>query len=81
MGMLLEKIDTMAEAENLLLDRLNIRNGFERLAPVSLQEASAWLIIVPPKSCILHRIIENRGIIVIRVCTPKIWLSLLSRSS
>ena len=39
MGMLLERIDKMAEVENLLLDRLNIRNGSEGLAPVSLQEA------------------------------------------
>ena len=40
MGMLLERIDKMAEVQNLLLDRLNIRNGSEGLAPVSLQEAS-----------------------------------------
>ena len=39
-GMLLERIDEMAEVQNLLLDRLNIRNGSEGLAPVSLQEAS-----------------------------------------
>ena len=39
-GMLLERIDKMAEVQNLLLDRLNIRNGFEGLAPVSLQEVS-----------------------------------------
>ena len=39
-GMLLERIDKMAEVENLLLDRLNIRNGSEGHAPVSLQEAS-----------------------------------------
>ena len=39
-GMLLERIDKMAEVQNLLLDRLNIRNGSEGLAPVSLQEAS-----------------------------------------
>ena len=38
--MLLERIDKMAEVENLLLDRLNIHNGSEGLAPVSLQEAS-----------------------------------------
>ena len=38
--MLLERIDKMAEVQNLLLDRLNIRNGSEGLAPVSLQEAS-----------------------------------------
>ena len=35
-GMLLERIDKMAEVQNLLLDRLNIRNGSEGLAPVSL---------------------------------------------
>ena len=39
-GMLLEKIDKMAEVQNLLLDRFHIRNGFEGLAPVALQEAS-----------------------------------------
>ena len=39
-GMLLERIDKMAEVQNLLLDRLNIRNGSEGLIPVSLQEAS-----------------------------------------
>ena len=39
-GMLLERIDKMAEVQNLLLDRLNIRNDSEGLAPVSLQEAS-----------------------------------------
>ena len=39
-GMLLERIDKMAEVQNLLLDRLNICNGSEGLAPVSLQEAS-----------------------------------------
>ena len=39
-GMLLERIKKMAEVQNLLLDRLNIRNGSEGLAPVSLQEAS-----------------------------------------
>ena len=38
--MFLERIDKMAEVQNLLLDWLNIRNGFEGLAPVSLQEAS-----------------------------------------
>ena len=41
MGMLLERIDKMAEVQNLLLDRLNIRNGSKGLAPVSLQEASS----------------------------------------
>ena len=40
-GMLLERIHKMAEVQNLLLDRLNIRNGSEGLAPVSLQEASS----------------------------------------
>ena len=39
-GMLLEKIDKMAEVQNLLLDRFHIRNGSEGLAPVTLQEAS-----------------------------------------
>ena len=39
-GMLLERIDKMAKVQNLLLDRLNIRNDSEGLAPVSLQEAS-----------------------------------------
>ena len=39
-GMLLERIDKMTEVQNLLLDRLNIRNGSEGLAPVSLQQAS-----------------------------------------
>ena len=39
-GMLLERIDKMAKVQNLLLDRLNIRNGSEGRAPVSLQEAS-----------------------------------------
>ena len=39
-GMLLERIDKMAEVQNLLLYRLNICNGSEGLAPVSLQEAS-----------------------------------------
>ena len=40
MDMLLERIEKMAEVHNLLLDRLNIQNGYEGLAPVSLQEAS-----------------------------------------
>ena len=40
--MLLERIDKMAAVQNLLLDRLNIRNGSEGLAPVSLQEASSY---------------------------------------
>ena len=39
-GMLLERIDKMAEVQNLLLYRLDICNGSEGLAPVSLQEAS-----------------------------------------
>ena len=39
-GILLERIDKRVEVKNLLLDRLNIRNGSEGLAPVSLQEAS-----------------------------------------
>ena len=39
-GMLLERIDKMAKVQNLLLDRLNIRNGSAGLTPVSLQEAS-----------------------------------------
>ena len=38
--MLLKRIDKMAKVQNLLLDRLNIRNDSEGLAPVSLQEAS-----------------------------------------
>ena len=37
--MLLERIDKMAQVQNLLLDRLNIHNGFKGLKPVSLQEA------------------------------------------
>ena len=39
-GMLLERIDKMADVQNLLMDRLNIRNGSKGLTPVSLQEAS-----------------------------------------
>ena len=39
-GMLLEKIDKMAEVHNLLLDRFHIRNGSEGLTPVALQDAS-----------------------------------------
>ena len=38
--MLLERIDKMAEVQNLLLDRLNIRNVSKGVAPLSLQEAS-----------------------------------------
>ena len=40
MGMLLEKIDKMAEVQHLRLDEFHIRNGSEGLAPVTLQEAS-----------------------------------------
>ena len=40
MSMLLEKIDRMAEVQNLLLDRFHIHNGSEGLAPVALLEAS-----------------------------------------
>ena len=40
-GMLLEKIDKMAEVQNLLLDRFHISNGSEGLAPFALQEASS----------------------------------------
>ena len=40
-GMLLERINKMAEVQNLLLDRLNVPNGSEGLTPVSLQEASS----------------------------------------
>ena len=39
-GILLKRIDKMAEVQNLLVDRFNIRNGSEGLAPVSLQEVS-----------------------------------------
>ena len=39
-GMLLEKIDMIAEVPNVLLDRFHIRNGSKGLAPVALQEAS-----------------------------------------
>ena len=35
-----QMIDKMAEVQNLLLDRLNIRNSSKGLDPVSLQEAS-----------------------------------------
>ena len=38
-GMLLERIDKMVEVQNLLLDRLNIRNGSKGLTFVSLQGA------------------------------------------
>ena len=38
-GMLLERIDKMVEVQNLLLDRLNIHNGSQGLAPFLLQEA------------------------------------------
>ena len=40
-GMLLERIDKMAEVQNLLLDRLNVRNGSEVLTLISLQEGSS----------------------------------------
>ena len=37
------------------------------------------MIVVPPKPCMLRRIvIKNRGIIIIRVWTWKIWSPLLS---
>ena len=39
MGMLLERIDKMAEVQNLLLDWLHIHNGSKGLASVALQEA------------------------------------------
>ena len=39
-GMPLERIEKMTEVQNLLLDRLNICNGSEGLAPISIQEAS-----------------------------------------
>ena len=39
-GMLLERINKMAEVQYLLLDRLNFRNSSEGLAPISLQQAS-----------------------------------------
>ena len=39
-GSLLERIDKMAEVQNLLLDRLNIHSGSEGLALISLQEVS-----------------------------------------
>ena len=41
MGMLLKRIDKIAEVLNLLLDQLNIHNGSDGLAPNSLQEASS----------------------------------------
>ena len=43
-GMFLERIDKMGEVQNLLLNQLNISNGSEGLAPVSLQEASPCAI-------------------------------------
>ena len=46
-GMLLERIDKMAEVQNFLLDQLNIRNGSKGLTPVSLQEAS------PCETCLI----------------------------
>ena len=39
-SMLLERMEKMAEVQNLLLDRLNICNGSEGLVLVSIQEAS-----------------------------------------
>ena len=36
----MELIEMVAEVQNLLLDRLDICNGSERLEPVSLQEPS-----------------------------------------
>ena len=39
-GMLLDGIEKMAEVQNLLLDRHNIRNDSDGLASASLQEAS-----------------------------------------
>ena len=39
------------------------------------------LIVFPPKSYIMRRIIKNRSIIIVRVCTRKIWSPLLSWSS
>ena len=39
-GMLLKRMDKMAEVHNLLLDQLNVCNSYEGLAPVSIQEAS-----------------------------------------
>ena len=38
MGILLERMDKMVEVQSLLLDRLNICNDFEELAPISIQE-------------------------------------------
>ena len=38
--MLLERMDKMVAVKNLLLDRLNIRNGSKGLDPVSLHEVS-----------------------------------------
>ena len=40
-GMLLEKIEKMAEVQNLLLDWFHIRNGFKGLVPIALHEASS----------------------------------------
>ena len=39
-GMILERIKQMVEVQNLLLDRLNIRDGSKGLALISLQEVS-----------------------------------------
>ena len=42
-SMLLERIEEMAEVQNLLLDRLNIRYDSKGLAPVLLQEVLPML--------------------------------------
>ena len=42
MGILLQRIDKMAEVQNLLLDRLNIYNGSKGIATFSLKEASLF---------------------------------------
>ena len=39
-SMLLERIKKMVKYNNFLMDRLNIHNGYEGLAPLSLQEVS-----------------------------------------
>ena len=41
-SMLLERIDKMAEVQNLLLNRLNVHNSFEGLTLVSIQEVSSY---------------------------------------
>ena len=53
--------------------------SFIRVRLLLLRTVVLWrigLIVVPPKSCILRRIMKNRGIIVVRVCTRKICSSL-----